>query len=141
MRNRARPKGGNRRQPEKIETRKHGAETQMHNLIRDLQAFETFKETILPAIRKDLTNGFTAKQLREKYAALVQARQITTALSSEDAGLAASVSKDVIDRVDGRATEKKVVEHKFSELSNEELDAIIKSEQEDLADMESRFDQ
>lgn len=117
------------------------AERRQHKLHEQLAQFEDFKETILPAIRQDLKAGFTAKQLREKYSSLVQARMITDALTETDTGKAAQVGKDLIDRVEGKATEKKEVTHRFKDMSDKELDAVIKSEEEDLADLEDRFEQ
>lgn len=117
------------------------AEKRMTDFIQDLVEFEDFKETILPAIRKDVKSGMTAKQLREKYAALAQARLITDALMNPDAGKAAVAAKDIIDRAEGKAVERKETTHRFENMSDQELDALLASEEEDLAQMEDRFEQ
>lgn len=117
------------------------AEHEQHKLHRDLIAFDDFRSTILPALRKDLKSGMTPKQLREKYSALVQARLITDAMTTTDPKEAAQIGKDLIDRVEGKATEKKEVTHRFKDMSDKELDAILESEEADLKDMEERFDQ
>ena len=132
VRSRARPsttKGYKTRGYETAESAK------MTKLIDQLAEFEKFRETILPAIRADLSNGLTAPELREKYAALVQARIITEALTTPDAGKAATLSKDVLDRSEGKATERKEVSIKYSELGDEELDALLLSEEAELKDM------
>jgi hypothetical protein len=118
-----------------------GHEERAANIHRDLAEFEEFRETMLKAIRKDIRTGMKAKALREKYAAILQGKLITDALTSEDVKTTAVIAKDVIDRVEGKATEKKEVTHKFKDLKDEELDAILKSEIEDLEDMSERFDQ
>lgn len=118
-----------------------GKENEMHKLIRDLTEFENFKATILPALRKDVQAGMKPKELREKYAALVQARVITAALVEPDNSKAANAAKDIIDRVEGKATERKEVTHKFKDMSDQELDAILKSEEAELEDMQNRFEQ
>lgn len=103
--------------------------------------YEDFEENILPALKKDLKSGMTPKQLREKYSSIIQARQITSALTEKDTAKAGAAAKDILDRAEGKATEKKEVTHRFSEMSDKELDAVLKSEEDDLKDMESRFEQ
>lgn len=103
----------------------------MSKLIDDLQDFEDFREQILPMIRQDLKAGMSASDMRKKYQALVQARVLTTAITSDD-GRAMAAAKDVLDRQEGRATEKKEVTHRYADLGDKELDAILASEEEDL---------
>lgn len=136
-RNKARPKSG----PTRRRAKTGGiAETKMTSLVQDLVEFEDFKEKILPAIKKDLMSGMSAKELREKYSAIVQARQITTAIASQDEGRASAAAKDIIDRSEGKATERKEVTHRYAELKDEELDAILQSEEEELRHMEEHFE-
>lgn len=110
-------------------------------LLEDLSEFEEFRTKIMPAIRRDLLAGMTAAELRSKYAALVQARLITDAITTPDAGKAATAGKDVLDRAYGKATEKKEVTHKFEDLSDQELDAILMSEEDELAQIEGQLKQ
>jgi len=133
-RNKAKPKHRTRGVREKTGAI---AETKMTSVISDLVEFEDFKEKILPAIKKDLMRGMTSKELREKYSALVQARQLTTAIASRDEGRASAAAKDIIDRTEGKATEHREVTHKYADLPDEELDAIIRSEEEELEFLES----
>lgn len=116
-------------------------DNKMAKTIAEIAAFEEFKGTILPDLQRDLKKGLSPAQIREKYMALLQARIISDALRTEDPTKALAVAKDLLDRVEGRATEKKEVTHKFKDMKDEELDAIIKSEIEELDDMEQRFDQ
>jgi uncharacterized protein YehS (DUF1456 family) len=101
-------------------------ENDMVNMLDALTEFEDFRETVLPAIQKDLKAGYNAKQLREKYLALLQARQITDALMAPT-GEAADIAQRIIDREEGRATEKKEVRHRFEELPDQQLDAVLES--------------
>jgi hypothetical protein len=112
----------------------------MANLIDDIAEFEDFQATTLKAIRKDIKKGLGAKELRDKYAAILQGRLLTDALTTSDLKVAAAIGKDVIDRVEGKPTEKKEVTHKFKDMKEEELDAILKSEIEELEDMVTRFE-
>lgn len=106
-------------------------------LFEDLEEFELFRQKIIPAIRKDLLAGMSAAELRAKYAALVQARIITDAITTPDAGKASTAAKDVLDRTYGKATEKKEVTHKFADLPENELDAILESELKELGDLDA----
>lgn len=116
------------------------AETAMTSLVEALVEFEDFKEKLLPAIQKDLLAGMSSKELREKYSAIVQARQITTAIASRDEGRASAAAKDIIDRTEGKATERREVTHKYADLKDEELDAILASEEEELRHMEEHLE-
>lgn len=115
------------------------AERDAIRLHDKIAAFEDFEENILPALRKDLKAGLTPKQIREKYQSIVQARLITDVLRTEDPKEAAAIGKDLLDRVEGKATEKKEVTHRFKDMSDKELDAILQSEEQDLEDMQTRF--
>jgi len=103
--------------------------------------FEEFRNGLLKAIRVDVKNKMSPKHLREKYAAILQGRMITDALTTEDVKEATAIAKDVIDRVEGKATERKEVTHKFKDLSDQELKSILESEEADLKEMERKFDQ
>jgi hypothetical protein len=104
-------------------------EADLPSLLSDLAEFEEFRTKILPAIRTDLMKGLSAAELRKKYAALVQARILTEAITAPDAGKITALAKDVIDRVEGKPTEKKEVTVKYADLSDEELDAMLLSEE------------
>lgn len=103
----------------------------MANLIKDLTDFEDFQRTILPAIRRDVQAGMEPAELRKKYASLVQARALMTAITADDQR-AMAAAKDILDRVEGKPTEKKEITHRYAEMKDEELDAILQSEEEDL---------
>lgn len=116
------------------------AETAKVRALDELAEYEEFKEQILPLLRKDVKSGMDASQLREKYKPLAQARIISQALADASAvGLAAA--KDLLDRQDGKAKETKEVEHKFSKLSDEQINAILLSEQAEIADEEDEATQ
>jgi len=106
------------------------------SLIKQLEQFDWFQQTILPALRADLEAGVDASVLRDKYQSLVQAQMITTALVDPDAGKRIAASKDIIDRAEGKAKERKEVEHKLSRLDDEELNAVIKSQLDELEEAE-----
>lgn len=113
----------------------------MIDLIDKVEAFEDWEKTILPVLKKDIDAGMSQEVLAQKYAALAQARVISEALTNPDANKALVAAKDIIDRAKGKATEKREVIHKLEKMTDAELDAILFSEEEDLENMEERFDQ
>jgi paraquat-inducible protein B len=133
MRNKASPKPWNTPKTNKTEN-------DTVDLIDQLTQFEDFQGNILPALQKDVKAGLSTSELRKKYASLVQARIITAALANPDDSKAMAAAADLLNRVEGKATERKEVKHTLASLSEEELDAVLKSEIEDLEDMETRFD-
>lgn len=139
-RNGARPKANRQKRTHGF-YRSNPEENRISELIKNLAAFEDFNSRILPALQADIKNGMTPKELREKYLSIVTGRVITDALMTDDAGKAAAIARDLADRVEGKATEKKEVTHKFADMKDEELDAILKSEIDELEDMEQRFEQ
>lgn len=140
MRNRARPKSNRNHRTHPASFHKPN-ERQLTDMIDQLAEFEDFRATILPALRKDLARGLTAAELREKYSSLVQARQIAEAVTAEDPSKAHAAGKDVLDRAEGKAVERKEVKHQFENLSDQELDAILQSEEQEVKEMEDRFEQ
>lgn len=108
------------------------AEQAMAHRLDDLAEFEEFRETMLPAIRKDLQAGMTAAQIRKKYTAYVQAAMVTTALVDPNSAARLAAGKDILDRDEGKAKENKEVTHRFSHLSDAQLRAILNSEEAEL---------
>ncbi len=140
MRNRIKPSRSRRSDNSSAGYTPEAVTKRQHKLHQDLAEFEDY-QTILKTIRKDIKAGMTQKELAAKYAPLAQARVISEMLTSENPTAALAAAKDLLDRVEGKATEKKEVTHRFKDMSEKELDAILKSEEEDLQNMEERFDQ
>ena len=105
--------------------------------IENKTAVERQKEIDL-IWERDLEKGMDAKSIYKKYSNLAAARGITIALSSTDEQKALAAVKDVLDRTQGKATEKKEIKHQLEDLRDEELDAILQSEIQDLEHMEGK---
>ena len=102
-------------------------------LADELSEFESFRAQVLPALRADLAKGLSDVQIIEKYKAVAAARLISLiAEAGDNANLALTASRDVLDRTLGKATEKKVVEHRLARLPEEQLDAILTSKLNEL---------
>ncbi len=88
-----------------------------------------FRDELLPALRRDMLNtNLTTKQLRERYAKMVQARVINIALTDENSGTALTAAERVLDRHEGKAKERLEHTHRLAELPDEELEAMIQSQ-------------
>jgi hypothetical protein len=112
------------------------AEERAVRSIDDLQAFDDFVKELLPALRNDLSAGLTADDLYKKYQSIAAARSIQIAMSEIDSGKALSAVKDILDRTQGKATERSEVTHRLDKLPDEQLDALLLSEMGALKDEE-----
>jgi hypothetical protein len=99
-------------------------------MVRNLDAlarYEEFRETIAPALQKDLAAGLSAEAIVKKYQAIIAARMVTAALLEPDHARAATVGDKVLDRALGKAVQKQEIEGRFSNMSDEELQATLAS--------------
>ena len=103
------------------------AKRKRERVLDKLSAFEEFEATIFPKLRKMLKGGASAQEVAEFAAAEAAARTVTIALTSTDEGKALAASKDIIDRAQGKAKESVETTHKFDQLNEQELDALVKS--------------
>lgn len=111
-----------------------GEETKTVNLIHQLTQFEDFQTEVLPKIQRMLKEGKKAEDIIEFAQAYAAARMVTIALTDQDSGRAATAAKDVLDRSLGKAKERSEIEHKYSKLKDEELDALLASKLEEADD-------
>jgi hypothetical protein len=101
-------------------------------LIQDVIEFEDFRQSMLPKLRKLLKRGATPKEILDEAKALAAARLATVAVTTTDEDRALRAIDKVLDRTEGKATEKKEVSHRFDKLSDKELDAVVLSEMDTL---------
>lgn len=112
--------------PKKYRKSRNSTEDRMVRALDQLAEFEQFKEEILPALRKDIESGLESREIIKKYRALAAAK-LVTAVFVPTAPSALSAARDILDRGDGKPTETKKVEHKFADVADEDLDALLKS--------------
>jgi hypothetical protein len=113
-----------------------------HNAARALDAlaeFQDFKDDVLDFLRIALKEGKGRDEIEKhpKVQALLAARQVTMALTEQDAAKALAAIKDLRDRTEGRAIERKEIRTKIEEAPDEALDARLKTllGQEDADDV------
>lgn len=106
----------------------------MARALDDLSAFEDFTSTVLPKIQEMLKAGKSAPEIISWGQALLAARNLTIALTSPDEKTALVASKDLLDRGIGKAAEKIELTQRYEALSDEELEALLHSQEADLQD-------
>jgi len=117
-------------------TRKNGAELSRVGTIDDLALYDDLFNGALKGLKEDIARGMDAISLAKKYAALAQARIVTTALTEQDSGKALVASQDIVNRAHGRPIERKELRHALAESSDSELDAIINSKMAQLGSLD-----
>lgn len=81
---------------------------------------------------EDVNSGMKAKDLRDKYAARLTARLIIEGLTATESRDATNAIRDLTDRSEGRPVEKKEVRHHLEQLSDQEIEAMLRTEIDDL---------
>ncbi len=120
--------------------RKHnrGMLDELSELSDAISEFDEFRQEVLPELRRMLAAKASPSQMRKEFMHYLTARLITEGITNPDATKAISAIKEIFDREEGRATEKKEVSHRLGKLKDEELDALLISELEAMPDDEQK---
>lgn len=107
----------------------HGrTENRIIETLDDLREFEELRAALSPEVRKDLLalkNGkISVKEIQEKYKTIAQMVQVMELLNPKNRMAAA---QQILDRSEGKPTEKIEQVHKFEKLKDEELDSLLTS--------------
>ena len=97
----------------------------MAEALDDLSEFEQFKADMLPKLRSQLAAGASTKDILGTARAVAVARLATIAVMEGDTKLALSAIKELLERTDGKVTEKKEITHQLASMPTEELDALL----------------
>jgi hypothetical protein len=92
-----------------------------------LSAFEEYNSELLPFLRKAIEDGLSAEEIRAnpKIQAALEARKISLALKSDNQAVALSAIRDIQDRTQGKAIEKRELKIAMENASDEALDAKL----------------
>jgi hypothetical protein len=96
--------------------------------IKDLDEatrLAAFRENLSDSIKRDLEKGLDAEQLMSKYESMAVARLITILQTEPDSGKALGAVKELLDRIQGKPTQKQEVKHQYEKLQDDELDAVL----------------
>jgi hypothetical protein len=105
--------------------RSRRADYAKEKLMEKLALFEEFEQEFLPQLKDLLKNGADSAKMRGEMAPILTAKLLSMAITEKDAGKALAIIRDQLDRAEGKAKERSEVEHKFSNLKDEELDALL----------------
>lgn len=111
-----------RRVPKKIHTQDDKAAE-----LDALAEFEQFREQFLPAIRKDLSSGIDADEIMRKYKNLAAAKLVMKIVDAQSDMAQIAAAEKLLDRIDGKPVQKQELKHRLEQLSDEELEAAVKS--------------
>lgn len=105
--------------------------------LDDLAEYDAIAGKLLPELRKLLATGYSAQEIYQRYSPFAAARAVMTVVSDPDSSKALAASKDILDRALGKARERSEVTHRFAQMRDEQLDALILSELGALDDSET----
>lgn len=115
----------------------HKQENQTLRAVDELAEFDSFKQEILPMLKRAISESWPAEKIYKMAEAHAAARNVTIALTEEDSGKSLAAIRELMDRSKGKSVEKQEITHSYSKLSDEELEALIKSQERDLEDDDS----
>lgn len=101
------------------------AEALLVSGLDDLALFQEFQSDMLPKLRALIKRGAKTEEILELGRSLAVGRLVTIAATEEDSGKALSAIKELLDRKEGKITDKREIVHKMGKLRDEELDALV----------------
>ncbi len=127
MKNKAAPKGKDLKNNDLVKVLEEQAmfEEERARNLDELAIYDEMTVGVLGAIKRDLAKGLSSEDIMAKYASVAAARIVTIASTEADSGKALAAAKDILDRVKGKAVERKQIHHKLENVTEKELDAII----------------
>lgn len=107
----------------------NSVEHAMARSLDQLAEFDSFTEDVMPLLRKMLKEGWTKDQIEAhpRIQALLVARQVTIGLTDPDAKSALASIKDLRDRKDGRAVERREIKTRIEEADDDAIEARLKT--------------
>lgn len=114
-----------RNKQHKYEAMKNRMERQKAAAIDDLSAYEEFKATLLPKLRRAIQEGKTPDEVMKLVQAVAAARIATIAAFDPDNKTALTAARDLLDRTQGKAKETKQITHAMADAKDEDIDAVL----------------
>lgn len=99
----------------------------MADQLDKLAAYDEYTQTVLPKLQQAIKERWSVEKMYAEFQPMIAARMITAALTDQDSGKALTAAKEILDRSLGKATEKVETTHKYSKLSDSELDNLLAS--------------
>lgn len=92
-----------------------------------LAGYDSYSEQVAPILRKAVEERWSVERIYKEFSSFIAARAITIALKEEDSGKALSALKEVLDRSQGKATERVETTHRLEKMADEDLDRMLAS--------------
>ena len=105
--------------------RKAAIEAKMTTALEDLSEFESFKKDLLPKLRAAIKEGKKPDEILGLAKSLAAARLATIAAFEVDNNIALNAVKELLNRVDGKAKERKEITHAMANAKDEDIDAVL----------------
>jgi hypothetical protein len=131
---RSRPAPAGRR-PGYIPSVRNRSEEEMVELLDDVSIFREMRSTLLPALRSLIEAGAPSEEIYKLVESITAARLASEAAFAPDFNLGAA--RELMDRLHGKATEKKDVTHRLEKLKDTDLDALLLTAANESSDEET----
>ena len=95
--------------------------------LEQLDLFRSWQSDVLPRLAIAMKAAKTPEDIYKAFATDAACRAVMIATTSRDAGKAMAAITEILNRSQGRPTEQIQLEHKYSKLKDEELDALVLS--------------
>lgn len=95
--------------PKKPRFRRNVQEHKVVQALDDLAEFESFQTEILPTLRKAIKERWTPEKVYKEFSAHMAAKAVSIALVEKDPTKSLAAIKEVLDRSQGKATEKREI--------------------------------
>ena len=105
-------------------------------MLDELTEFEDFQD-LVAQLRTSVKDGATTEDILKLCKPYAAARLGNIVMTAQDAKVALAAIKELLARTDGTPTQKQEITHKYADLTDDELEAMIRSEEKELADMET----
>lgn len=112
--------------------KKEYAKRKRERVLDKLAAFQEFQAALSPKMQRMILDGSSAEEIIAETAAYAAARIATIAVTDNDSGKAYAAAKDILDRAHGKAVERRELKHKFAEMNEDEIDAMIVSQMKEV---------
>lgn len=111
--------------------KKNATEDAMIRGLDQLAGYENFRRDVAPYIQKALQEGWSTEKLLNSVQELAAAKLIELALGTPSKSQMLAL-KELLDRTQGKPTEKIEVKTKYDKMGDRELDALLTSKLKEL---------
>lgn len=112
----------------------NNAENAMVRALDQLAGYENYRRDVAPHIRKLMESGASAQKILDSAKELAAVKLVEKALGGTGKDQMVAL-KELLDRTEGKATEKIEIKNKYDRLGDDELDALLASKLKELKDV------